>query len=108
VRIVLPAVIIWEWENAKDERLKKYYDTDLAAERIAYWEKKIKEGIVKSINGYSDNFGHLVYIAEFENMENLAKIVDDDEYKELNIKVSRVVDNCCVRILTSTIGVPPE
>ena len=67
----MSAIILYEWDNAKDERLKKYYD-DVPARR-AWWAEKIKEGIVISARSFSDNSGNVVSIAEFENIEKIEK-----------------------------------
>ena len=100
------SAIIWEWKNAKDERLKKYYDG--VPDRQAFWEKKIKEGIIKKVQGYSDNFGTLIGFIEFENAEKMAKLLSDEEFKVMSIKLSRLVDNCKMRVMTPAASVPPE
>jgi len=102
----MSAIMLMEWDNAKDERLKKYYER--IPENQAFWQKKIEESVVKRTSSWSNGTGHVVGIIEFENMDGLSKLLSDQEYMEFTVKFFRNVDNGSIRILPQSPHVPPE
>lgn len=95
-----------EWDNPKGERLKEYYDK--GSKLGTYWEKKQKEGLVKKINLLTDSCGHLIWIAELTDIDAYATLMKDQEYHFSLARLSRLVDNIKIRILTPAGQLPPD
>ena len=85
-----------EWDIPKDEeRRKKYieYMGDTA------WISRItNSGIVKHRAWTDGNGGHVMCTAEFESMENYAKVWNDLEYHRRHARFYRIVDNFKMRV----------
>lgn len=104
----MTVVLLWEWDNPKDEaRNKKRLKFD-REEGAPFWEKKRKEGIKLKMTSWSDNTGHIVGWMEFETMDDFSKLWEDKEWQQQVTKWSYLVDNVSVRLLRPTITLPEE
>jgi len=93
----LEVITFAEWDIPKDEeRRKKYveYMGDTAA-----IERFLKMGVIKRHRAWTDGTGgHIMFIAEFESMEDFAKLWDDLEYHRRHARFYRIVDNFKMQI----------
>ena len=84
-----------EWDNPKDETRRKEYaeiSTDTS------YAEKMKDVKFKRLGSWTDNTGHIISLYEFENMEELAKIWNDVEFHQNQVRFWRSVDNFKIRI----------
>ena len=98
-------VLFSEWDDAKDEaRIRKYAEWSKNKEKgMAWWQKKIKEGVVKSVSLWSDNAGHNIVWVEFDSIDKFAKLWGDEEYHKLSMEGLPLVDNYRVRLMRPSI-----
>jgi len=104
----LKVVLLWEWDNPKDEernkkRLKHGYEVV-----APYLEKKREEGIKYESSVWSDNTGHMVGWFEYETEEDFVKMWGDDEFHHIMARRAYYVDNASHRLLRPTIRLPEE
>ena len=99
------ALVIREWDNAKDDRLKKYYETLDDFTKVIQ-DKAEKYHMVPKT--WTQGVGHQVSIIEYDSLESLAKAWSDEEYKAAWTRYSRLVDNMTCRVLRSSMRVPPK
>ena len=59
-------------------------------------------------NGWTDNTGHLVYIWEFDSLEDYAKFWADKEWHSYWMELNPLVDNLCFRLMRPSITIPEE
>lgn len=101
----MKVLVIWEWDNPKEDgRLKKYYEWSAGTDYE--YVLKLQKGVCK-VSDWTDGTGHNIYIQEFESMEDFAKVWGDDEYHRCFVRFCRLVDNATRRIVRDGIGVPP-
>ena len=85
-----------EWDIPKDEeRRKKYVEFmgDIA------WIERIDRMVKVRHRAWTDGTGgHIMYTAEFESMEDFAKLWDDLEYHRRHARFYRIVDNFKMQI----------
>jgi hypothetical protein len=73
----MTALVIREWDVPKEEdRLKKYYTPS-----EVNWRDFMKKYKVK-MTQWSQGIGHLVFLEEYERLDEFAKAWNDSEYKE--------------------------
>ena len=94
-------VVFSEWDDAKDEaRLRKKAEWDKGNEKgMQWWQEKIKEGVVKSVSGWTDGTGHNIVWVELENIEKFSELWNDETYHKLSKEGLSLVDNYRIRIL---------
>jgi len=87
-----------EYDNPKDEvRIKKVYEQDDLV--TPFWQKKVKEGLVKNLSNWADNTGHIIIFVEFESGEKLGKFLSDGDFHQIAMKAAESVDNLTYRVL---------
>ena len=92
-------VLFGEWDNPKDpERIQKYRDFS-SKKGLAYWEKKVKEGVVKTVSSWSDNTGHIISWIVLEGSKEFSKIWDDEGYHSMMREFILLVDNFRSRMM---------
>ena len=103
----MKTLVIWEWDNFKDEEtLKKYYEF-LGAHPGRARREALE--VKRTYSGYwSDGVGHRVNIEEYESMEEFSKLWSDEELQRILVKFGRLVKNLSIRILRPAINAPPE
>ena len=91
-------------ETFKDEaKRKKYYEFD-----NAIWKKK-HEGIkYKELGGWGVQPGRLIYLYEYESMEEFSKIWSDMEIQALFVNYRNLTKEFKVSIWRPTVSVPPK
>lgn len=92
-------VMFSEWDMAKDEARSKKHSEFSKGNGMAWWQKKIEEGVVKNVSAWSDNTGYIILWVEFDNIESFAKLWGDEEYHRLSMQGAPFVDNYRVRIM---------
>ena len=104
----MKVLVIWEWENFKDEeKLKKYYEFN--TKTFQPFLQKKHEGVKrKSLGGWVEQPGCVVDMTEYESMEEFSKIWSDEEVQRELINFGRLVKNLKMRILRPSIMAPPE
>ncbi len=101
----MKVVLLVEWDNAKDEsRYKKY--AEQSREPIPEWWNKLTDETNVKTSGWVDNTGHIIQWLEFENMEDLAKMWNSEEWQNRWTKWNWLVDNLSFRFLRPALGVP--
>ena len=97
----MAVVVFSEWDDAKDEaRLRKKAEWDKGKEKgMRWWQEKIKEGVVKSVSGWTDGTGHNIVWVELENIGKFSELWNDETYHELSKEGLPLVDNYRIRIL---------
>jgi len=96
--IALTAVLMMEWDNPKEEaRLKEY--REYTRESLSSWDRRVKEGIVKSYGSWTDGSGHMIFWVEFENVERFSKLWSDKEYQMSTTRFHPLADNVRIRLL---------
>lgn len=102
----MPVYLFLEQDNPKDKTRMTEYRKWVEEDWFPYIQKKQEEGVCK-MTGLSDNTGHVMALFEFEDMEALAKIWDDEKYHRIMIKGNRLVDNLKIRLCRPSIRIPP-
>ena len=97
-------MLVMEVETYKDEaKRKKYYEFD-----NSIWKKK-HEGIkYKELGGWGVQPGKLVYLYEYESMEEFSKIWSDMEIQTLLVKYRNLCKDYKIQIWRPTVSVPPK
>ena len=72
-----------------------------------YIDKKSEEGVLKR-TCFTDNTGHLMSLMEFEDMETLAKLWNDEKYHRLMRKGNIVMNNLKIRLCRPMVRIPPK
>jgi len=95
--------LLMEFTCPKDEERNKKRLKHEVDWLYPYYEKKIKEGVIRKALGLSDGTGRIVSLTTFETVEDFGKIWNDDEYKKGIVQLSYLVDNFTSRILREVI-----
>jgi len=109
--IALAVVLMMEWDKPKEEtRLREYRKTGPRTMHVQdpWWQKKVKEGIVKRAEGWADVTGHIIGWIEFENMDTFGKFWSDKEWHMLTIGFQPLVDNLHMRLLRPSVRIKEE
>lgn len=86
-----------EWDIPKDEERRKKY-VEYMGDR-AWIDRINKMGLVKRHRAWTDGTGgHIMYTAEFDSMEDYAKVWNDLEYHRRHARFYRIVDNFKMRV----------
>lgn len=104
----MKVVLLFEWDNPKDEARNKKRLKHGEEVGTPYFEKKRNEGIKYEMSLWSDNTGHMVGWMEFETEEDFAKIWGDDEFQHFMARRAYFVDNASHRLLRPTISLPED
>jgi len=101
----MKVLMIIEYDLPKDEaKLKTFYE--YASEKRPYLVKKWEEYKMKT-SVWGDSSGHVVRIGEME-VEDYAKMMNDEEYQKVMIRICRFLNNVCIRYLGQYLRVPPQ
>jgi len=94
-----------EFETFKDDtKRKEYYDYLESSWRPT--SQKIYEGVKwKNLGGWSDNPGWVLWIAEFESMEEFSKVWSNEEYQKEILKLRNHLKSFKMKIMRPTISV---
>ena len=100
----MKVMLVMEVETYKDEaKRKKYYEFDNSV-----WKKK-HEGIkYKELGGWGVQPGKLVYLYEYESMEEFSKIWSDMEIQARLVKLRNLCKDFKIKIWRPTVSVPPK
>jgi hypothetical protein len=87
--------LVMEHDNPKDkERMEEY--RNLVADEFIPYLKKIKD--LAKFTSLSDNTGHMIGIYEFKDWNAFGKVWNDDDFRALGSKLSRLVKNNKIRL----------
>ena len=69
-----------EWTMQRIYRDTRNTESFLEAEKDVHINKKKDEGIIKNFSNWADNSGYLLFLLEFENIDDFTKLWADEEY----------------------------
>ena len=105
----MKVVVLWEWDNPKDEardKKRREFGTEVLT---PYWRKLVEEkGIKSKGDWWSDNTGHMVSWFEFETLEDFAKMWNDERFQQIWARLAFLVDNARIRLLRQAITIPED
>ncbi len=103
----MKVALLVEYDNAKDEsRYKKYGEQ--SREGMPEWFKKLVEETNVKFSDWADNTGHIISWLEFENMEDFAKLWNNEEWHKWWLRRNPFVDNLRFRLLRPSVTIPEE
>ena len=96
---------VMEFETFKDDaKRKEYYDYLKSSWRPT--KEKTYEGVTfKNLGGWSDYPGWVMYVEEFESMEEFSKVWSNEEYQKEILKLRNHVKSFKMRIMRPTVSV---
>jgi hypothetical protein len=101
----MKVLVVASWENPKsDEGLKEYYEYN--SKYNEYNEKRYEKYNVRVTN-WGDGTGKMYYLQEFQNYEDYANYMDDEEYQKMMIHFFRIVKNGKTKVLREGVVAPP-
>ncbi len=93
--------------NAKDEDKRQRYRKWVVEEWQPYITEQQEKGVVKG-TGWTDGTGTMYGLMEFEDMEALAKLWNDEKFHHHTIRRNELVDSLTVKLCRPGIIVPPK
>jgi hypothetical protein len=97
--VKMAVVMFSEWDNAKDEARYKKYGELSRGKTMEWFQKKVKEGVIKNVSSWSDNTGHIILWCEFDGIDLVAKLWKDEEFHKLMMEFFPFVDNMKTRLM---------
>jgi hypothetical protein len=98
---------VMEVETYKDDAKRKKYYEYLNTFRSLY-EKKHEGVEYEFLGGWSDNPGCVMYVYEYESVEEFSKVWSDEEYQQELVKLRNHCDALKIRVMRPTVRVPPK
>ena len=93
--------------NAKDEAKRQKYRKWIVEEWQPYATKLQKEGVSKGV-GMTDNSGTMYGFFEFEDMDALAKLWNDEEFHRLSVRRNELVEKIQYKLCRPSMVIPPK
>ena len=98
-------LVVVSWENPKsDEGLKEYYEYNAKHSEVR--DKRHEKYNVR-VSGWGDGTGKMYWLREFENYQDYANYMDDEEHQKMMIHFFRIVKNGKIKVLREGITAPP-
>jgi hypothetical protein len=99
--------LFMEQVNAKDEAKRQRYRKWVVEEWQPWVTEILDKGFVKA-TGWTDGTGTMYGLWEFENMVDLAKLWDDEEFQLLGVRRNELVEKFKMKLCRPGITIPPK
>jgi uncharacterized protein (DUF1330 family) len=99
--------LFMEQINAKDEAKRQRYRKWVVEEWQPYAEGLQEQGFVKT-TGWTDGTGRMMGLWEFEDMEALAKLWNDEQFHRHNVRRNELVDDIKISLCRPGMLIPPQ
>ena len=99
--------LFYEQVNAKDEDKRQRYRKWVVEEWQPYNTEMQEKGLVKS-TGWTDGTGTMYGLMEFEDMDALAKLWNDEKFHGLTIRRNELVEKLKVKLCRPGMVIPPK